>query len=93
MSESSEDAEISDRQAARRRRKELFYPSAAALLHSTHPGTALTYHLITEHLALLALMPTPVFESKRGLIEYNVVFFREGVQEIYEVEQQVRSGG
>lgn len=84
---------MADRHTARRRRKEVFYPSAAALLHSTHPGTTLTYHLITEHLALLALMQTPVFESKRGLIEYNVVFFREGVQEIYEVEQQVRSGG
>ncbi len=38
-------------------------------------------------------MPTPVFESRRGLVEYNVVFFREGVQEIYQVEQEARTGG
>lgn len=74
-------------------RRPLFYPSGAALLHSTNPGTTLTYHLITEHLALLALIPTSVYESRRGMVEYNVVFFREGVQAIYEVERQVRGGG
>lgn len=78
---------------SKRRAKELFYPSAAALLHPSTPGTTLTYHCITEHLALLAIMPTPVFESRRGLVEYNVVFFREGVQEIYQVEQEARTGG
>ncbi|KAG7451281.1 Gtr1/RagA G protein Gtr2 [Guyanagaster necrorhizus] len=78
---------------SKQRAKDLFYPSAAALLHPSTPGTTLTYHLIMEHLALLAIMPTPVFESRRGLVEYNVVFFREGVQEIYQVEQEARSGG
>ncbi|KAJ7592931.1 Gtr1/RagA G protein Gtr2 [Mycena floridula] len=67
--------------------KELFYPSAAT---SLHPGTTLTYHLITPQLALLALLPTSVFESRRGLIEFNVVFFREGVQEICDVEHEAR---
>jgi Ras-related GTP-binding protein C/D len=33
-----------------------------------------------------------VFEERRGLLEYNVVFFREGVQEIAVVERDARSG-
>lgn len=70
----------------------LFYPSAAATLSpsAAGAGTTLTYHLITSQLALLALIPTAVFEARRGLIEYNVVFFREGVQEICEVEDEAR---
>lgn len=55
------------------------------------PGTTLTYHLINEKLALLAMIPTGVFDSRKGLIEYNVVFFREGVQEIYDAEQEART--
>jgi len=50
-----------------------------------------TYYLITKHLALLALVPTSVYIEKRGLLEYNVVFFREGVQEICNVEEEARS--
>ncbi|KAF8896474.1 Gtr1/RagA G protein Gtr2 [Infundibulicybe gibba] len=73
--------------------KDLFYPSAATSLHPSTPGTTLTYHLITPELALLALVPTSVFEGRRGLLEYNVVFFREGVQEICEAEKQARTGG
>ncbi|KAL7278969.1 hypothetical protein ACG7TL_006801 [Trametes sanguinea] len=53
-------------------------------------GTTLTYHLITPQLALLALVPSGVFAARRGLVEYNVVFFREGVQEICEVEADAR---
>ncbi|KAF9007572.1 Gtr1/RagA G protein conserved region-domain-containing protein [Cyathus striatus] len=77
------------------KKKELFYPSAATHLNSSSPGsgTTLTYHLITPHLALLALLPTSVYEGRRGLVEYNVVFFREGVQEIVEVEREVRREG
>jgi Ras-related GTP-binding protein C/D len=41
-------------------------------------------------LALLALIPTAVFETRRGLLEYNIVFFREGVQEICDVEREIR---
>jgi Ras-related GTP-binding protein C/D len=69
----------------------LFYPSAATSLYPSTPGTTLTYHLITPNLALLALIPTAVFETRRGLLEYNVVFFREGVQEICDVEREARS--
>ncbi|OBZ72101.1 GTP-binding protein gtr2 [Grifola frondosa] len=72
--------------------KPLFYPSASASLSPSAGGAGrtLTYHLVTSKLALLALLPTPVFEARRGLVEYNVVFFREGVQEIYEVEEEAR---
>ena len=73
--------------------KDLFYPSAATSLYPATPGTTLTYHAITPQLALLALLPTSVYEGRRGLIEFNVVFFREGVQEICEVENQTRGGG
>ncbi|KAJ8072323.1 GTP-binding protein gtr2 [Marasmius tenuissimus] len=72
--------------------KKRFYPSAATALHSSPPGTTLTCHVITDQLVLIALIPTPVFESRRGLIEYNVVFFREGVQEICDVEREARGG-
>ncbi|KAI0331844.1 hypothetical protein GY45DRAFT_547856 [Cubamyces sp. BRFM 1775] len=71
-----------------------FYPSAAASLSPTAAGaagTTLTYHLITPQLALLALLPSGVFAARRGLVEYNVVFFREGVQEICAVEADARA--
>ena len=75
--------------------KSLFYPSASTSLspNSSGAGTTLTYHLITAQLALLAVLPTAIFENRRGLVEYNVVFFREGVQEICEVEDEVRKVG
>jgi len=58
---------------------------------SVPASTTVTYYLITKHLALLALVPTSVYNEKRGLLEYNVVFFREGVQEICNVEEEARS--
>ncbi|KAI0649461.1 Gtr1/RagA G protein conserved region-domain-containing protein [Trametes meyenii] len=69
-----------------------FYPSAAASLSPTAAaaGTTLTYHLVAPRLALLALVPAGVFAARRGLVEYNVVFFREGVQEICAVEAEAR---
>ncbi|KAF7328007.1 Ras-related GTP-binding protein D [Mycena kentingensis (nom. inval.)] len=67
-----------------------FYPSAAVSLHPSTPGTTLTYHLVTPHLALVALVPSSVYEGRRGLLEYNVVFVREGVQEIWQVEKEAR---
>ena len=74
--------------------KNLFYPSAAtSLLPQSSGARTLTYYLITPGLALLALLPTSVYEEKRGLVEYNVVFLREGVQEICEVEEEARRGG
>lgn len=69
-----------------------FYPSASCSLSPSHPGTTLTYHVITGSLALLALVPTAVYEMRRGLVEYNVVWFREGVQEICAVEIEGRGG-
>ncbi|KAI0822538.1 Gtr1/RagA G protein conserved region-domain-containing protein [Trametes gibbosa] len=69
-----------------------FYPCAAASLSPTAAGagTTLTYHLVAPGLALLALVPAGVFAARRGLVEYNVVFFREGVQEICAVERETR---
>ncbi|TFK27789.1 Gtr1/RagA G protein Gtr2 [Coprinopsis marcescibilis] len=78
---------------SRKHPKELFYPSAATTLHPATPGTTLTYHLITRNLALLAVVPTNVYENRRGLLEYNIVFFREGIQEICDVEEEAREGG
>jgi Ras-related GTP-binding protein C/D len=43
-------------------------------------------------LALLALLPTTVYEMRRGLVEWNVVWFREGVGEIWEVEKERSEG-
>ena len=76
-------------------KKQPFYPSASTTLSAPNStgSTTLTYHLITTNLALLALIPTGVYEERRGLLEYNVVFFREGVQEICDVEEEARSGG
>ncbi|KAI6155230.1 Gtr1/RagA G protein conserved region-domain-containing protein [Pisolithus tinctorius] len=68
--------------------KPIVFPSAAASLTPSQPGTTLTYHLVTPHLALLALLPTTVYEMRRGLVEWNVVWFREGVREIWEVEKE-----
>ncbi|KAH7884396.1 Gtr1/RagA G protein conserved region-domain-containing protein [Phlebopus sp. FC_14] len=70
----------------------LFHPSASTSLSPSHPGTTLTYHLVTPHLALLALLPTTVYEIRRGLVEWNVVWFREGVREIWEVEKERSEG-
>ena len=39
---------------------------------------------------MLTLLPTHTYETKRGLVEYNVVFFREGIQEICDVEEEMR---
>lgn len=69
-----------------------FYPSASCSLSPSHPGTTLTYHVVNGSLALLALVPTAVYEMRRGLVEYNVVWFREGIQEICAVEIESRGG-
>ena len=73
--------------------KALFYPSASTSLSPGSTETTLTCHLITPQLALLALIPTQTFEGRRGLVEYNVVYFREGVQEIWQVEREARARG
>lgn len=75
-------------------RKQLFYPSASTTLSApmsiSTGSTTLTYHLITQNLALLALIPTGLYEDRRGLVEYNVVFFREGIQEVCNIEEEMR---
>lgn len=58
-------------------------------------------HLFTKHanliplffrnLCLVIIVPTEVYLNRRGLIEYNLVFFRQGVQEILEVDASERS--
>lgn len=68
-----------------------FYPSASVSLSPSQPVT-LTYHLVTPHLALVASLPTAVFEMRRGLVEWNVVWFREGAREIWEVEKERSEG-
>lgn len=72
--------------------REFFYPSACTALStpSSPSGgtTTLAYYLITKNLALLALIPTALYEERRGLLEYNVVFFRQGVQEICNLEEE-----
>ncbi|KAG6897155.1 hypothetical protein C0992_003742 [Termitomyces sp. T32_za158] len=73
--------------------RDIFYPSASTSLRTPTLGTTLTYHLITTRLALLALLPTSIYEGRRGLVEFNVVFLREGVQEICQVEKELRTGG
>jgi Ras-related GTP-binding protein C/D len=78
-------------------KKQLFYPSASTTLSApmsvSTGSTTLTYHLITQNIALLALIPTGVYEDRRGLVEYNVVFLRQGVQEICDVEDEIRGPG
>jgi len=86
------EANTSHNSTVHRPPRDLFYPSAATSLYPSTPGTTLTYHLITPQLALLALLPTSLYEGRRGLIEFNVVFFREGVQEICEVEREAKGG-
>ncbi|KEP51174.1 Gtr1/RagA G protein gtr2 [Rhizoctonia solani 123E] len=54
------------------------------------PETTLAYWQITGSLALVSLVRSDVFETKRGLIEYNVAFFRDAVQKIQRI---VMSGG
>jgi Ras-related GTP-binding protein C/D len=67
-------------------------PFSLSAALSLAQGTTLTFHQATPALALLALLPTGVYEARRGLLEYNVVFLREGVQEIVNVEREARGG-
>ncbi|KIJ51434.1 hypothetical protein M422DRAFT_203610 [Sphaerobolus stellatus SS14] len=56
-----------------------------------NPDTTLSYWQITSNLAIVALLPTETYMARRGLIEYNLVFFKQGVQEILEVDAAERS--
>ena len=71
-----------------------FYPSSSTTLNtlsSPSGASTLSYHLITKQFALLALLLSTVYEERRGLVEYSVVFFRQGVQEIC-AEEYARVG-
>lgn len=59
--------------ASSKPKKELFYPSSSTSLSAYY---TLVYHVVTPRLALLAMLPTTVWEGKRGLVEYNIVYFR-----------------
>ncbi|PAV16150.1 gtr1 g gtr2 [Pyrrhoderma noxium] len=65
-----------------RPRRTVFHPTATA---SLSPHYTLIFQSITPRLALLALVTTDIWKTKRGLVEYNIVYFREGVQEIYDL--------
>jgi Ras-related GTP-binding protein C/D len=39
-----------------------------------------------SNLAIVVLVPSETYDTRRGLVEYNLVFFKEGVQEILDVE-------
>jgi hypothetical protein len=54
-------------------------------------GIALS-HLQGSDLAILALLPTAVYQKRRGLMEYNLVFVRDGICEIVTVENERRRG-
>jgi hypothetical protein len=43
--------------------------------------------------ALIIVIPTAIYEERKGLVEYNVMFLRESIQEICDVEDEVRGGG
>jgi hypothetical protein len=90
---SSDKGKLPDADKAIDPAKALFYPSASTSLSPGSTETTVTCHLITPQLALLALIPTQTFEGRRGLVEYNVVYFREGVQEIWQVEREARTRG
>jgi Ras-related GTP-binding protein C/D len=77
-------------QPSRRTPKDLFYPSAATSLSGNLSGTTIIYHLVNPRLALVAVLPTAIFESKRGLVEANAVIFREGILEICDAEELER---
>ena len=53
-------------------------------------GLAHTIFATHSNLAIVALLPSETYMTRRGLIEYNLVFFKQGVQEILEVEAAER---
>ena len=48
--------------------------------------------VMSSDLAILALLPTAVYQKRRGLMEYNLVFVRDGIREIVSVENERRRG-
>jgi len=56
------------------------------------PDTTLAFWQVTRDLAVLAILQTSVFQTRRGLMEYNMVFLRDGVREILHLQNDVRRG-
>ncbi|KAG8972351.1 hypothetical protein FRB90_010245, partial [Tulasnella sp. 427] len=55
------------------------------------PESTLAYWQITDTLVLVCLLRSQTFEERRGLIEYNVTFFRSAIQKIVQVEMAKRT--
>ncbi|KAJ3912975.1 Gtr1/RagA G protein Gtr2 [Lentinula edodes] len=68
--------------------------SAEGNLSSRNSVTSVPAPIFTTYnnptLILLVLLPTSVWESRRGLVELNVIAVREGVQEIVDLEREGR---
>ncbi|KAJ3825677.1 Gtr1/RagA G protein conserved region-domain-containing protein [Lentinula raphanica] len=62
--------------------------SKATISGTNSMSTFTTYKNPT--LVLLVLLPTAVWETRRGLVELNVIAVREGVQEIVDLEREGR---
>ena len=60
--------------------KSIFYPSSSV---SLTPDTTIVFHEITPELSLVLLLPTIVWRNRRGLVEYNIVFFRYGIVVVF----------
>ncbi|KAL7423540.1 GTP-binding protein gtr2 [Cryptotrichosporon argae] len=46
------------------------------------PSTTISLWQITPHLALVSLLRTDTWQTRRGIIEYNLTFLRQGVRQI-----------
>ncbi|RXK42517.1 hypothetical protein M231_00071 [Tremella mesenterica] len=59
-------------------------PSKPWMFQSTRllPKTTITLWQFTPHLALVALLQTDVWQARRGMIEYNLTFLRQGMRGI-----------
>jgi len=50
-----------------------------------NPHTTLAFWQITNALGVVAMLPSETFHHRRGLVEYNLVFFRDGVRDGCEI--------
>ncbi|KAJ3853229.1 Gtr1/RagA G protein Gtr2 [Lentinula lateritia] len=70
--------------------QDLFYPSGATSLQPSSLPHSYSSSTSNPTLILLVLLPTSVWENRRGLVELNVIAVREGVQEIVDLEREGR---
>ncbi|KAK4687307.1 Ras-related GTP-binding protein C/D, partial [Tremellales sp. Uapishka_1] len=59
-------------------------PEAEWMSQSTRllPNTTIALWQFTPHLALVVLLKTDIWQARRGMIEYNLTFLRQGVRRI-----------